>query len=921
METYAIRPYLWSFAGRALVSCLTICQLLLTPALAQTKPMSEPIPIDWESYLERPDILKVQAKAAKLGESWEKIKKAQVAFVAQLLETYPKDTHIYFLARDSEHLYDVARLATKGTPDFARIHLLNISRLNMEDFHVMDYLAENGVSEKTLSAGQKALFVDTGFAGSIPNAISEKLSKKAQANFKTHLIVSETSLYPSSRTFLVHLSNEAAFGDPTELHSAIVDYEHLPRYTDRSSRYIYSGGKYHPISVKMANSGDGQVSKTRALQQMQDLAAEWKDPKVRTEFEFLRKEIRDLVQLATTGKPNTIINALAKKLENASEEKHRLAVAILKDVVDSAKNTSLKVKFDLEELKLDSNEEDFKKFLTDALVKVKYPHLANAIEYIDDVEELVKAKDAKALRTLLSLDIDENYKEEIKLAIFDSPKTGEMLALQKEIAEKSDLELRNRLFIGFARTYSMKQVGDIYKVLVQAADPVERNGIINNLFYEKSTADVKEKMKVLLEVGKESVLINIADAIVKRSDMSSFKDEVRFIIEQSAKIPNALKTVAYRVFPNVESSKWPDVIALFLEKADMEAKVNFAKYAHKDIYKTAEAQELVEQLIKSKNANALMILAHHVLPYSNQLKPLMRKYIETVPTNLVNAKEIAAELSINSEKDRGIFETALQISDLKKRKKYLDTNLPEEKAEVAPVKSEKAVSKKEKTTTTVVAAVKPVPKQLVAKAEAKANFQEISQNLKTGDFVVIENKVLKVLGTAGDGLRGIVFKVQDKNGYLYALKVARYQDAETLESIQKESRKAKKWAKLGIPHAEVLVQADDYVLKTWVDGELGDKVMERYFAGDASAKAAVRTLFEFIGSVREKGVYLGDFRPPNVMWYKNTWVIIDGGSMKTDMTIEEAHARWSEKFEKRWKIPFKPISPSNKCEKVFMKAG
>lgn len=46
------------------------------------------IPLGWESYLDRPDILKVDASEHNLGGNWSKIKEAHFSFVAEILELY-----------------------------------------------------------------------------------------------------------------------------------------------------------------------------------------------------------------------------------------------------------------------------------------------------------------------------------------------------------------------------------------------------------------------------------------------------------------------------------------------------------------------------------------------------------------------------------------------------------------------------------------------------------------------------------------------------------------------------------------------------------------------------------------------------------------------------------------------------------------
>jgi hypothetical protein len=260
-----LKSLLQKIGVKVLVSCLTLAApyhfdslKLIAISYAQAQ---EEIPSGWESYRSRPDILAVQAKAiATPDKNWESLKAAHFSFVAELMELYPADTHIYFLARDSEHLYDVARLVSEGTPDAGRIHLLNISRANMRDPNLTSYLNEFGISEQSLKAGRKVLFIDTGFAGTIPRVIAEIFSNEVRKQLKTHLVVSSNPAHPSSRAFLVHMNPSVNEQSPSSMHGSIISYEHMARYTDRSSKYVLSKGFYHPISP-IGGSSDGSVSK------------------------------------------------------------------------------------------------------------------------------------------------------------------------------------------------------------------------------------------------------------------------------------------------------------------------------------------------------------------------------------------------------------------------------------------------------------------------------------------------------------------------------------------------------------------------------------------------------------------------------------------------------------------------------------
>ncbi|MDX9732443.1 MAG: hypothetical protein RBT63_11780 [Bdellovibrionales bacterium] len=222
---------------------------------------------------------------------------AHLEAIAQVLEMYPKH-HIYFLARDSELLYDFAKLSLAQEPaQLERIHLLNISRGNMKAAHVADYLAQEGISEATLTSGRKVLFVDTGLAGTIPAMISSYFSKLARENLKTHLLSSNNSSHPSTRVFLGYLNPAIAEMTPSALHGAIVSYEHMPRYTDRSNGFVQTNGRWVPISPKQGQE-DGSVNKQIATRYQQDLAEFWNQSETRAVFEDRRQLYRDIYSVA-----------------------------------------------------------------------------------------------------------------------------------------------------------------------------------------------------------------------------------------------------------------------------------------------------------------------------------------------------------------------------------------------------------------------------------------------------------------------------------------------------------------------------------------------------------------------------------------------------------------------------------------------
>lgn len=231
---------------------------------------------DVEKYSDRPQILTIAPEKHDLGKNWEKLKLGHAEAVAELLVMYPEH-ELYFLARDAELLYDLAILVGQEFPAIKqRLHLINVSRANMRDPHLVEYLAENGISERELSHGRKVLFIDTGFAGTIPATIARNFPKYAK-NFETHLICSSNERHPSTRAFLGHLNPAAAATSPSKMHGTIVAYEHMPRYLDRSYRYEMIEQHWEAISAKVEENRqegiDGPVSKEKARAYMADLRA------------------------------------------------------------------------------------------------------------------------------------------------------------------------------------------------------------------------------------------------------------------------------------------------------------------------------------------------------------------------------------------------------------------------------------------------------------------------------------------------------------------------------------------------------------------------------------------------------------------------------------------------------------------------
>lgn len=223
---------------------------------------------------ERPKIESDQVVAkfhSDLDPRWPVYRRAMLEGALQFQAFY-SNSDLYFLARDAEYMYDMLRLMN---PRSKTIHLLNVSRLNMRDEAVGEYLKQEGIDTESLmeANGKEKVLIDTGFVGTIPNAIKKRFPHYAQRKIKTHLICSDTSVYPSSYTVMSVLEPRAWTHVASQLHDPIVDMEYLPHYQNRSNSFIKRGKRLVPQPQVDDRLDGGGGNPEEALKYMEDLKA------------------------------------------------------------------------------------------------------------------------------------------------------------------------------------------------------------------------------------------------------------------------------------------------------------------------------------------------------------------------------------------------------------------------------------------------------------------------------------------------------------------------------------------------------------------------------------------------------------------------------------------------------------------------
>jgi hypothetical protein len=203
---------------------------------------------------------------------------------------------------------DVWKGLTSGSHrEQERSHLLNVSQDTKESPHLEKYLASRGLDRHSVLLGKKGVFLDTGYYGSIPKALSEVFTSAAPKQLVTQLMVSGNPDVPSSRSSLFYLDPSAADTKPSLLHSSINEFENLPHYTEKAEFYENLHGNWEAMSPI---HGDAESSQLH----MEDLAHFLDDPKVRAYFAARRRFWHQLKQLETQGDRPAAIKELKRLL-------------------------------------------------------------------------------------------------------------------------------------------------------------------------------------------------------------------------------------------------------------------------------------------------------------------------------------------------------------------------------------------------------------------------------------------------------------------------------------------------------------------------------------------------------------------------------------------------------------------------------
>lgn len=299
----------------------------------------------FESYCERPDIRKIDAKSShpsfSENEQWgshsdvliENLKLGSLEAIAEILGMYP-DYQIYVMGRDAEFLYDTALAIIPEAAGAARFHLILTSSSILKDPHLKNYLEQEGITEEALEKKQKFLFVDTGYTGGASNKLIALYPKQFASQFRTHLLCSNNPKIPSTRVFLSTFDPAFENINPSNLKWKLVGkLENFPMYYSSGDHFEKDpSGRWNPMCPeKSASLLGGAMNKELAFARIQEVKVFMSDPAHIKRFE----EKATLWKTLETLWKNQKQDDLQQELKKILAQYKTLGRSIVRDFIET----------------------------------------------------------------------------------------------------------------------------------------------------------------------------------------------------------------------------------------------------------------------------------------------------------------------------------------------------------------------------------------------------------------------------------------------------------------------------------------------------------------------------------------------------------------------------------------------------------
>lgn len=875
-------------------------------------------------YSDRPDILELPAvEHSDLPSGWGNIRQAHIEMVAMMLGLYP-DREIYFLARDSELLYDTARVFG-GLTDVSteNVHLLNVSRSNMDAEHIRDYLSQEGINEEALAQGKKIVFVDTGFAGSIPATILGYFPKQYRSQMRTHLIISGNSIHPSARVFLRAINPSLGRNSPDTMRGTIINYEHLPRYTSRSNFFEQVNGEWIPASRH--ETTDGLVSQREAQRFMEDLSHYLRLESSITLFNERLELWRD-VRIHIQNQNEEELLRFLRLIHERDASYGESFIRDLNDLVEKGMITNSERLYRnlLETFGLSNKTTSDVISNKDVLIK-NHPEWA---QYLNDPETgirrlLYEERNLQVLGSIIDTIVDEEFFQ-ILLRTLAERVTSESRAIIELLIEKEDSNiLRGLGKYTFVRETTLEMLDLLDRFIVQVIEtaPDVFFSIVDGPFSSPVAESLIPQMKNYLELIRQqenrhaSSLSYFAGKVLKDGNPLVLREVLELYIEIAFEVRTreAIGALGRGVFLNFQVvSNIDSIIVGFINKVASEGQehelVDLAKYtlANRDFPRNdGLIQHLIEVSLRNNFNLALASIAEYLINSRNLhqlgsgLTLMMNHIRETGNRNLLEVfmKNLLDIYSANQDNENFLF-IARFVASFENggtTSKYM--NFFRWHREFPSHHRELAID-------FVNARVHEYDDLLNSSEGEVAETEHFLNSTLSLDEVIETNRGIeyRVEEEIYVGRRGRVYRARNQEtGQLVALKIAKDSRSETLASIAMESQKEALYNQYNIPHARILEQSDNYVVKEWIEGQRGDAWLDEWVnAGSLDNDPKLLSLIELFRGMIDQGIYVGDVRPKNVIFSGEQWIVVDSGGIIDNLDRERAWERLERKFYRRW---------------------
>jgi len=252
----------------------------------------------------------------------------------------------------------------------------------------------------------------------------------------------------------------------------VVSYEHLPRFTDRSSQFRQdAAGRWHPVSSK-SGAGDGAVSKEKARAYQEDLLAYARTDEARGLFRARLSQWQELRGMLNTGDGAALESKLKQLLTDSPNDPY--TEALVRDLIEASQRTLLSEKsplltpgsVGLSEIATASGSTSNKNLL----IK-KYPEWAKILENPETgIASLVAKNEWGTLGAITDVIVDPEFNKLLCTQLGKIPPTAESRAFIQMLIEKGDQSTLRDLAEHTFRQPHTAEMKDLLRLVIEKGD-------------------------------------------------------------------------------------------------------------------------------------------------------------------------------------------------------------------------------------------------------------------------------------------------------------------------------------------------------------------------------------------------------------------------------------------------------------------